>query len=577
MSNSDQSNNSALLYKVLLNGVELSEDTEIISIRIRKQFCKIPSAEVTFYYGNLSNSTFIDENDDKLDVGTEIEILATDDELTLFKGIVVKKGISLSSRRSYLTLTAKNKAFKMTQSRMNHVFSEMKDSEIIEDLIGKYGIDCDVEATTYQNESVTQYNCTDWDFVNMKAEANGMLVLVGDEGIKVGNPTTGDAKLEINGYDSIIDFDAQLDGTTAYTEYKAKAWNYNTQEPQEVEQKNSSSDFSQGKQQTKDIAEKLESDAFNMNFNGSFVDEDVITAKLNATIMRNNLARVIGKVKLYGVNEVSPGECVQFSGIGESFNGIAFATEATYEFKNGAWYTTIGFGLEDTSYYWTYDDINAAPASELLPAAHGLQMGKVVALEGDPMDDFRIKVELPCFDGDNAEVWARLTCADAGDKRGFYFVPEIGDEVVIGFVDQNPSNPIVLGTLHSNKIPAPQEHSDDNNVKGLYLKSGIKLEFNEEDKIVTLETPGGNSLHLNDKDGKIEIADSNGNQITLDNQGITIKSAGKVAIEATQDMNLKGVNLTAEASAQLKASGNAQAEVSSSGVMVVKGSLVQIN
>ena len=149
--------------------------------------------------------------------------------------------------------------------------------------------------------------------------------------------------------------------------------------------------------------------------------------------------------------------------------------------------------------------------------------------------------------------------------------------MVIGFADQNPNNPIVLGALHSNKLASPQELSDDNNIKGFYLKSGIKLEFNEEDKIITLETPGSNKLVMNDKDGKIEIVDSNGNQIVMDNQGIAIKSAGKIAIEATSDVNLKGVNMTSEASASYKASGNANAEVSSSGIMVVKGSLVQIN
>ena len=126
-------------------------------------------------------------------------------------------------------------------------------------------------------------------------------------------------------------------------------------------------------------------------------------------------------------------------------------------------------------------------------------------------------------------------------------------------------------------MASPQELKDDNNVKGFYLKSGIKLEFNEEDKIISLETPGSNKLVLNDKDGKLEIVDSNGNQIVMDNQGITIKSAGKIAIEATSDMNLKGVNMTSEASASYKASGSANAEVSSSGIMVVKGSLVQIN
>ena len=127
----------------------------------------------------------------------------------------------------------------------------------------------------------------------------------------------------------------------------------------------------------------------------------------------------------------------------------------------------------------------------------------------------------------------------------------------------------MLGSLYSNKRASPQALSDDNNVKGIYLKSGIKLEINEEDKIIIVETPGNNKMVLNDKDGKFEIGDANGNQIVMDSQGMVIKSAGKISIEATSDMELKGVNLTSEASASYKASGNANAEVSSSGIMVL--------
>ena len=506
-----------------------------------------------------------------------MEIYADDGERCIFKGVIVKKSVSLSNKRSLLTLTAKNKAYKMTLNRYNYVFSEMKDSEMIEEVINKYGLDCDVEATSYKNEIATQYNCSDWDFINIKAESNALLVFTDDDKIIVKRPKVESAKFEINGYESIVDFDAQLDGRTAFSEYKASSWNYNSQEKQEVEKKNASNDFQQGSQQTKQLADKLKNDTFTMNINSYFVDNDVVEEKINATIMRNNLSRIIGKARLFGVSEIKPGETVKFSGLGDSFNGDAYVTEVGFEFEKGAWNTTIGFGLEETSYYWSYDDINAAPAAELSSAAHGLQIAKVVALEGDPADDFRIKISLPCFNGENTEIWARYATATAGDKRGVFCFPEIDDEVVIGFVDQNPNNPIVLGSLYSNKMASSQTLSDDNNVKGIYLKSGVKLEVNEEDKIITVETPGNNKLVLNDKDGKIEIGDANGNQIVMDNQGIVIKSAGKMSLETTSDMALKGVNLTSEASASYKASGNANAEVSSSGIMVVKGALVQIN
>ncbi len=577
MDNMDDSKSISLIYKILVNGKELDDLADIVSVSVHKQFCKIATAELVLHYGNMLDNEYVDDSNTDIAVGSEAEIYADEGNLCVFKGVIVKKSVSISNRKSLLTLTAKHKAYKMTLSRYNHVFADMKDSEIIEEIIKKYGIACDVEATSYQNEVATQYNCTDWDFVNMKADANSLMVFTDNDKIVVKKPKVEGAKHEINGYESVVDFDAQVDGRTAFSNYKALSWNYNSQEKQEVEQKNSAGDFQQGSPQTGQLADKLENDTYIMNFNSHFTDKDVITEKVNAVIMRNNLSRIIGKAKLYGVLDVHPGDTIAFSGLGSSFNGDAYVTEVQFDYENGAWYITIGFGLEETSYFWSYDDVNAAPASELLPAAGGLQIAKVTALEGDPSDDFRIKVSYPCFDGKNTEIWARYATPDAGNNRGRFVFPEIDDEVVIGFIDQNPNNPIVLGSLYSNSQPASQSLSDDNNVKGVYLKSGIKLEINEEDKIVILETPGSNKLILNDKDGKFEIDDTNGNQIVMDNQGITIKSAGNVSIEATQDMKLKGVNYTAEASAQYKASGSANAEVSSSGVMVVKGSLVQIN
>lgn len=579
MSKNQQNNTikASLSYGLFIDGNDITEDVDIISMNIHKQFCKIATADVMLYYGSVLNEEYIDQDTEDFNIGKEIEISAGEDDTVIFKGIIVKKSISLSNKKSLLKLTAKNKAYKMTLNRFNHVFSEKTDSEIIEELIQKYGIESEIDATSYKNETSTQYNCSDWDFINIKAELNAMLVLTDDDKILVKKPVSGTPALEINAYDSIIELDAQMDGRTSFSDYKANSWNYNNQEKQEVEQSNSSDNFTQGSQPVKKLAENLKSESYHININSYFIDSDIMTEKINAAIMKNNLSRIIGTVSLYGVNYIIPGETVNFEGIGENFNGDAYVTELHLEYDEGAWKTRIGFGMEETSYFKSYDDINSAPASELMPAVSGLQIGKVIAIEGDPTDDFRLKISLPCFSGDNTEVWARLALQDAGNKRGCFFIPEIDDEVILGFVDQNPTNPVVLGSLYSGKTPPPQELSDDNNKKGFYLKSGIKLEFNEEDKIINIETPGDNKLIMNDKDGKIEIGDANGNQIIMDKQGIIIKSAGKLSIEAGSDMNLKGVNMTSEASASYKAKGNANTEISSSGVMVVKGSLVQIN
>ena len=71
-----------------------------------------------------------------------------------------------------------------------------------------------------------------------------------------------------------------------------------------MEKKNASNDFQQGSQQTQQLADKLKNDTFTMNINSYFVDNDVVEEKINATIMRNNLSRIIGKARLFGVSDI---------------------------------------------------------------------------------------------------------------------------------------------------------------------------------------------------------------------------------------------------------------------------------
>ncbi len=563
-----------------LNGNDLSEKegVDIINVSINKQFNKISTAEVILYYGNLLNNEFVDDKAKDIAIGSEIEITTVGEKgLCVFKGIIIKQAISIANSNPLMKITAKNKAFKMTQSRENSVFANKKDQDIISDIIAKYGINYEVESTPIKNEAVTQYNITDWDFINIRAEANSMLIFTDEDKIIVKKPSGSKPKFEIDGYNDIIEIDAILDGSNSFSQYSANMWDYNTQEIIEVTKQNNSSDFNLGSIKTKEIANKLQNNNFNININSNLYNTDVIKEKIDSVIMRNNLSRIIGRTKIYGINIINPGEFFTISGVGEKFNGDAFVTGVEYNFDNGAWITTINFGLEETPYCWCYDNINPAASAEMNTSVNGLIVGKVVALAGAPNDDFRIKISLPCFQGDNTEIWARLSNLTSGDGRGCFFMPEINDEVIVGFIDENPNNAVVLGSLFNKKMPPPNEINDDNNIKGFYFKSKIKFEFNEKDKIVTLETPGNNRFVMDDKNGSIEICDKNGNKITTNNKGIVIKSIGKLQLEATSDLSIKGVNIKSEANASYKAEGKANTEISSSGVTILKGSIVQIN
>jgi uncharacterized protein involved in type VI secretion and phage assembly len=213
-----------------------------------------------------------------------------------------------------------------------------------------------------------------------------------------------------------------------------------------------------------------------------------------------------------------------------------------------------------------------------MAAVNGLQIGIVTQLESDPDGEDRILVRLPIVDNAEQGIWARVATLDAGENRGSFFRPEIDDEVIVGFINGNPNDAVVLGMMNSSAKPAPLTASDDNHEKGFVTRSEIKFIFNDDDVSVKVETPNGNKMVISDADGGIKLEDENGNFIELNSDGITMESASAINIKSSTDIKQEsGTNLELKAGAQFKAEGSAGAEVSTSAVAVLKGSLVQIN
>ena len=166
-----------------------------------------------------------------------------------------------------------------------------------------------------------------------------------------------------------------------------------------------------------------------------------------------------------------------------------------------------------------------------------------------------------------------------------FFRPDIGDELIVGFLNQDPRDPVVLGMVHSSKHAAPIAAKNDNHEKAIVTRSKMRLHFDDEKKVVTIDTPGGNSAVINDDRQAIELADQHGNTITMDSNGITLKGS-KITLEAQQEVAIKAgsdfkaessANTALKAGAQLKAEGSAGAELVTSAVATIKGSLVKIN
>jgi uncharacterized protein involved in type VI secretion and phage assembly len=280
------------------------------------------------------------------------------------------------------------------------------------------------------------------------------------------------------------------------------------------------------------------------------------------------------------------------NGVGNRFNGNVFVSRVTHEISNGNWLTEVEFGMSPR---WFIEDnaVNAPSAAGLLPGVDGLQIGVVKKLDADPDGEYKVQVSIPVLQADTEGVWARLANFYASDKIGSFFIPEIGDEVVIGYLNNDPSNPIVLGSVYSSKRKPPYELTAENYTKAIITRSELKVEFDDEKKIITVITPAKNQLIISDDGKSILLQDQNKNKLELSESGIVldspkdisisakgkinIKATGEIGISSQADVSVTGLNVNHNANVGFVAKGSASAELSASGQTTVKGAMVMIN
>ncbi|NJR63079.1 MAG: type VI secretion system tip protein VgrG [Cyanobacteria bacterium CRU_2_1] len=573
-------------FKLLSDGKDISNDYAVLSVIVNRIVNRVPTARVVLRDGSAADETFAASEGADLIPGKSVEIAMGYDgnDQTVFQGLIVKHALKVGKDGdSMLILDCQDVATKLTIGRHNRYFIDMKDSEAIEEILSSRGIAHQLESTSSQHPEIIQYYATDWDFILSRAEINGQIVLADNGRLKVNAPTTSGAPLSSLTYGAnLLEFEAEIDARLQYPAVKAQAWSYADQTLIAAEATEPSVN-AQGNVSGRQLAAMIGSSTWKLNHSGD-VQQQELQAWADAQLLKSRLAKIQGRLKTKGYAAAKPDALIELKGVGSRFNGLAYVSGIRHEMTGGAWFTHLQLGL-DPQWFYKQADIVEKPAAGLLPGVNGLQIGIVVQLQEDPNREDRILVNLPIVDAQAEGTWARIATLDAGTNRGSFFRPEIGDEVVLGFLNDDPRDPIVLGMLHSSRKPAPLVASDQNHQKGFFTRSGIKLSFDDDKKIILLETPGGNQLTLSEQDQGIILKDQNNNTVTLNDRGIalnspkdiTLEATGKLTLKANQNISIEGLNVNAKANAQFKAEGNAGAEMSTSAIAILKGSLVQIN
>ena len=122
----------------------------------------------------------------------------------------------------------------------------------------------------------------------------------------------------------------------------------------------------------------------------------------------------------------------------------------------------------------------------------------------DPLKIGRVRVQFPWQEDKNQMTpWIRLIQPHSGAGKGFHFIPEIGEEVLIGFESGNAEKPFVMGT-HYNGSETSSYHTSGNDKKVIHTRSGTKIILNDAEGSVFIEDPSGNT-YLMDGAGNINV------------------------------------------------------------------------
>ncbi len=564
-------------HKILIDGEELSKVYQVKSIVVQNEVNRIPKAQIVLIDGEASERDFKLSNEELLVPGKEIEITAGyhSDEETLYKGIIIKHSLKIRENSSLLVVECRDKAVKMTIGRKSKYFYEVKDSDAFSEIIGDYGLETEVEDTNFEHKELVQYNTSDWDFVVSRAQANGKLCFVENGKITIQKPTLDSEAIETVTFgSSMLDFDAEIDARHQMAKVSSYSWSYTNQELVEIEAADPGVSLN-GNLTSADLADVLELENLELRHGGN-ITETELQDWADAKWLFQQLSKVRGRVRFQGIAAVKPNTIIQLEGVGDRFNGKAYVTGVLHQIAEGNWTVDVQFGLNPEWFSETFD-IHTPAASGIIPAIKGLHIGIVTQLEEDPDGEDRILVKIPIINNEEQGIWCRVASPDAGENRGMFFRPEIEDEVIVGFINEDPNNGVVLGMLHSSAKPAPIVAADDNNEKGFVTRSEMKLMFDDDKKSITIETPAGKTVTLDEDQGVIIIEDENSNVITLDSAGIKMESAGNIELVASGDVSIEGTNVSIKANAQFKAEGSAGVEMSSSATAILKGGIVQIN
>lgn len=592
MANSSSKNaGSVVEQEVIINSKIMPYEHALDSIKITKLTNRIAKASLILNDGKISTNEYPLLESSDVVPGANIEIKAGFDgnKETIYKGVIISIKLQVGPQYSQTIIECADQAIALTRTNLSQVFTELKDSEAITRLANLVStISVDIDSTDESFETLVQQNSSPWQFILSRARANSMLVWVDDNEFKVKKikPASSPVLTTELGTNDALMFEGSINANEAFSDFTVNAWSSENQEISNAKQAAKSVD-SLGNITASKLASALAIDSKVSQTDAQLTGDSLS----NIAKSENALAQmrsITGKVTIKGDAKAKLGAAFELKGVSERFCGITTMTGVEHLLQSGSFTSTIRFGLDTNMlhspavYQASSSSLDIEQAS--IPRSKGISTGKVVKIDEDPQGNYRVKVRLLNSDPNSNKVWARLSSPYSSNEFGFFFFPEIDDEVLLGFVDDNPNEALIIGSVYSSKAPCDGQPDEKNTKKAISTRSSLKLEFNDEDVVTTLSTPSGNIIKLDEKEKSITLVDSFENEVLLHEDGISLTSPKSININAKKDVKISATGDVSVAGNSVDINGKTQLETKAPSVtsqadgnMTIKGAMVMIN
>jgi phage baseplate assembly protein V len=185
----------------------------------------------------------------------------------------------------------------------------------------------------------------------------------------------------------------------------------------------------------------------------------------------------------------------------------------------------------------------------------------IVVDNKDPDKLGRVKVKFPTINDEETSHWAPISSLGAGKDRGWFFLPEIDDEVLVMFAHGEVSRPVVVGALWNGEDAPPDQNGGGNERRMIVSREGHKIVFDDDAGTITF-TDGAGTAKVEMDGSKIVVETSGDAEFAAHSDSLAVKAqtvemtaSMNVTLDASQDISMSGTKVTLSGGSSLQLNG----------------------